>query len=110
MLENHNLDSCFSENLQSHCVLVSVPRRSVGDGLLLIYLQILASLTVNISKVYSGSNGGTVHSGHDTSGDSGDDSDSEMDHEDSSNQELQVSTSTLRLLNVTTFFPTDLSN
>jgi hypothetical protein len=74
--------------------LFTVPRQSVGDGLLLIYLQILASLTVNISKVYSGSNGGTGRSSHDTSGDSGDDSDSEMDHEDSSNQELQVSTNT----------------
>jgi hypothetical protein len=82
----------------------SVPRRSVGDGLLLIYLQILASLTVNISKVYSGSNGGTVHSSHDTSGDSGDDSDSEMDREDSSTQELQVSTSTSRLPNAMTSF------
>jgi hypothetical protein len=52
-----------------------------------------------------------VHSGHDTSGDSGDESDSEMDHEDSSNQEIQVGTSTSGLLNITTFlFSTDLSN
>jgi hypothetical protein len=104
MSENHNLDSCLCDNFQSHCVLFSVPRRSVGDGLLLIYLQILASLTVNISKVYTGSNGRTVHTGHETSGDSGDDSDSEMDHEDSSNQELQVSASTSRLLNATTTY------
>lgn len=76
----------------------SVPGQNVGDGLLLIYLQILANLTVNISKVYNGSNTGTKRSGHDTSGDSDDDSGNEMDHEGSNIEELQVSTSASELL------------
>lgn len=66
-----------------------VPGQNVGDGLLLIYLQILATLTVNVSKIYNRSS----HSGHDTSGDSDDDSGNEMDHEESNIEELQVSTS-----------------
>ena len=70
-----------------------VPGRHVGDGLLLIYLQILASLTVNISRVYSVSNGGALYNSHEASGD---DSDSEMDHEESNVEELQVSIMLLR--------------
>jgi hypothetical protein len=74
-------------------LLFLVPGQHVGDGLLLIYMQILASLTVNISRVYSVSNGGALHSSHEASGD---DSDSEMDHEESNVEELQVSSGTLR--------------
>ena len=70
-----------------------VPGRHVGDGLLLIYLQILASLTVNISRVYSVSNGGALYNSHEASGD---DSDSEMDHEESNEEELRVSIALLR--------------
>jgi hypothetical protein len=76
----------------------SVPGQNVGDGLLLIYLQILSSLTVNISKVCSGSSGGTAQSSHYYSGDSDDDSNSEMDHEESNVEELQVSTNASKLL------------
>lgn len=74
-------------------MLFLVPGRHIGDGLLLIYLQILASVTVNISRVYSVSNGGALYNGHEASGD---DSDSEMDHEESNVEELQVSIVLLR--------------
>jgi hypothetical protein len=80
-------------NTQPDVILFPVPGRNIGDGLLLIYLQILASLTVNISRVYGVSNGGALHSNHEVSGD---DSDSEMDHEDSNVEELQVSSGALR--------------
>lgn len=73
-----------------------VPGQHVGDGLLLIYLQILASLTVNISRVYSVSNGGALHNSHEASGD---DSDSEMDHEESNVEELQVLEQCVEMLN-----------
>ncbi|XP_069702572.1 ubiquitin-protein ligase E3C isoform X1 [Periplaneta americana] len=73
-----------------------VPGQNVGgDGLLLIYLQILASLTVNISKVYNGANGAALHSSHD----SDIDSNSEMDHEESNVEELQILEQCVEMLN-----------
>ncbi|KAJ9576987.1 hypothetical protein L9F63_006424 [Diploptera punctata] len=73
-----------------------VPGQSVGgDGLLLIYLQILASLTVNISKMYMTSHG----SSHESVGDSDFDSGSEMDHEDSNVEELHVLEQCIEMLN-----------
>ncbi|PSN48070.1 hypothetical protein C0J52_03451 [Blattella germanica] len=81
-----------------------VPGQNTGivrDGLLLIYLQILASLTVNISKMYSASSINTIHGTNDTAPDSDNDSSSEMDHEDNNIEELQVLEQCVEMLNET---------
>jgi hypothetical protein len=83
----NEVESCKFICTKILCFTLTVPGQSVGgDGLLLIYLQILASLTVNISKMYTSSKHGSQENG----GDSDVDSNSEMDHGENNVEELQV--------------------